>query len=227
MGKPVVELQSVTKSYGGRDVLRDVSLTVASGSLVALTGRSGGGKSTLLRLVAGLDRPTRGRVLVEGVDVAALDDLAASRMRLRRIGIVFQSLNLLPDLTVAQNVRLPLDLAGAPRSRGDARAADLLRLVGMDGFARRRPASLSGGEAQRVAIARALANEPAIVLADEPTSSLDSAGARAVIDLLEEIHERRGATILLVTHDPVVTARFPRSLALDDGRLLAAPPGAP
>lgn len=222
---PTLELRGVHRAYGAREVLRGVDLAVPAGALLTLTGRSGSGKSTILRLAAGLDRPSSGEVLIEGRDIAKLDDAELSRIRLRRLGIVFQSANLLPDLTVMQNVRLPLDLAGVPRGRGDERVRDLLRLVGLGDHAAARPASLSGGEAQRVAFARSLANEPAILLADEPTAALDSENAATVLDTIEDIHAARGASILLVTHDPLVMGRFGERLHIEDGRLV--PPSGP
>ena len=215
----LLAVRDVSKSYGGTPVLRDVSFGLAPGEVVAVAGRSGSGKSTLVKLLAGLDRPDAGAILVEGRDIGALDDEAASAMRLRRIGLVFQAYNLLPDLTVAENVRLPRQLAGATRAQADARAHEVLESLDVAQHASKRPSSLSGGEQQRVAIARALVNEPAFLLADEPTGSLDGANAHAVMDAFEDVNRRLGTTVLIVSHDDVVLRRAPRVLRLESGRL--------
>jgi ABC-type lipoprotein export system ATPase subunit len=186
--------------------------------MVALTGRSGSGKSTLYKLMAGLDRPTRGEVLLEGKLLSDFDDAAISRVRLERLGLVFQSHNLLPELSVVQNVRLPLDLRGTPRAAGDKRAIELLDRLDVGAHATKRPHELSGGQAQRVAIARALANRPAIILADEPTGNLDQDSARNVIAAFEEVNREMGATVLIVSHDPLVIERVPHRVAMDEGR---------
>lgn len=213
----VLEVVDVRRSYGRAEVLRGVSFALKKGSITTLTGRSGSGKSTLFKLIAGLDKPTSGEVRIEGVDTAKLDDAAASHLRLARLGLVFQELNLLPDLTAAQNVRLPLDLAGVKRAEATARAGELLRLVGLDHAADARPARLSGGEAQRAAIARALANRPALLLADEPTSALDRENAENVLGLFDEVNRTLGTTVLLISHDPLAVARARTRLHIDDG----------
>ncbi len=228
MADAVVEARSVTRRFGDAVILRDVTFRVPRGGLVAVTGRSGGGKSTLLKLLAGLDRPTSGEVLIEGRDISSLDDDAMSDVRLRRIGLVLQAANLLPDLTVIENVRLPLALAGRPRGEGLERATELLRLVGMESHAAKRPSVLSGGEMQRTAIARALANDPAVILADEPTGSLDADNARIVLDLIEDLHRRLGTTVVVATHDPLVVERVHARLSLDGGAVRwASPPPEP
>lgn len=213
----VLTVSNVRKAYGSVEVLRGVSFSLRRGSMTTLTGRSGSGKSTLFKLIAGLDHPTSGQILIEGVDNASMDDEAASDLRLRRLGLVFQSLNLLPDLSAAQNVRLPLDLAGVPRREADARVAELLTLVGLEHAASARPARLSGGEAQRAAIARALANRPALVLADEPTSALDRDNAENVLRLFDDLNRSLGATILIISHDPLAVSRARARLHIDDG----------
>lgn len=219
----MVEVRGLARSYGHVPVLRDIDFDLASGSMTTLTGRSGSGKSTLFKLLAALDRPDRGTIRIDGTDIAALDDEAASQMRLRTIGLVFQSSNLLPDLTVRENVRLPLDIAGVPRATAESRAADLLRLVDLKAHAEKRPNLLSGGEAQRAAIARGLANEPRILLADEPTGSLDRANADNVLDLFESVNAL-GTTVLIISHDPIVTERIPLRIHLEDGRITHARP---
>lgn len=220
--RPILQLEGITKIYreGNRDVvaLRDITLTVWPGEWVAIVGPSGCGKSTLLHLIAGLDRPTSGRIIVEGMDLATLNEEELARWRRRRIGFVFQFFQLLPTLTAVENVQLPLLLAGQPRAR--ARALELLEHVGLAHVAHRFPGELSGGEQQRVAIARALANEPRLLLADEPTGNLDSQSGAAVLALLEKTWQA-GKTILLVTHDPQLIGRAQRCFQLRDGILVA------
>ncbi|MFA5862740.1 MAG: ABC transporter ATP-binding protein [Candidatus Thermoplasmatota archaeon] len=213
----VLEVRGVSKSFGTTSILRDVHFTVPRGTIATVTGRSGSGKSTLFKLLAGLDRPTRGEILVEGSNIATLDDARMSDVRLRRIGLVFQSFNLLPDLTVLENVRLPMDIAGKPRREAKRRAEELLDLVHIAPLADKLPNVLSGGETQRTAIARALANDPAILLADEPTGSLDAANAENVLRVFEEINKELGTTVLVVTHDALAVGRFARSMTLADG----------
>ncbi|MCX7623841.1 MAG: ABC transporter ATP-binding protein [Thermomicrobium sp.] len=216
--RPLVELDTVTKVYrdGAREVvaLRGVSLRIEPGEWVAVVGPSGCGKSTLLNLVAGLDRATSGRVLVDGLDLGTYDEEALARWRRRTVGIVFQFFQLLPTLTALENVQLPLALAGQRQAR--TRALELLEAVGLAHAAHRLPSELSGGERQRVAIARALANEPRLLLADEPTGNLDSETSDAVLGLFASAW-RRGTTVVLVTHDPEVAARAERIVELRDG----------
>jgi putative ABC transport system ATP-binding protein len=205
---------------GGRPVtiLDGVSLDVDAGEVVAVTGPSGSGKSTLLGLIAGLDTPSGGSIAVDGVDVTRLGEGALARFRRRTIGFVFQSYHLIPTLTAAENVAVPLELAdaGAPL----ATAARLLGEVGLAERAHHYPAQLSGGEQQRVAIARAVALSPPLLLADEPTGNLDSATGGAIIDLLLALNRERGSTLLLVTHDAGLAARAARAVALRDGRVV-------
>ncbi len=223
-----LELRDVARTYGagqGRvDALRGLSLRLGSGSFTAVMGPSGSGKSTFLHCAAGLDRPTSGAVRLEGTDLATLDEDALSRLRRERIGFVFQSFNLIPSLDARQNVALPLRLAGHKPARG--RVDEVLRLVGLDGRARHRPAELSGGQQQRVAIARALIARPAVIFADEPTGALDTRTARDVLGLLREAVDGLGQTVVMVTHDPVAASHADTVLFLADGRLvdtLAAP----
>ena len=209
-------------SSGGRavTVLDGVSLDVARGECVAVTGPSGSGKSTLLGLIAGLDAPTSGVVEVDGVDLTRLGEDALAHFRRDRIGFVFQSFHLIPTLTAAENVAIPLELAGVREAR--ERAASLLDDVGLAPRAHHYPSQLSGGEQQRVALARAVARRPGLVLADEPTGNLDSATGAAIIDLLLRLNRERGSTLVLVTHDAALAGQADRQIALRDGRVVAA-----
>ena len=216
---PILRVEALAKQYGDAAVLRGLSFALPRATITLLTGRSGSGKSTLFKLLAALDRPTSGSIVLDGVDITKLDDDELADLRLRRLGLVFQSFNLIPDLTAHHNVRLPLDLAGTPRAQANERAEELLRVVGLAERARSRPNILSGGEQQRVAVARALANNPAILLADEPTGNLDRKNAENIYALFAEINARLGTTVLIVTHDEAATRRFPRRLELEDGVL--------
>jgi ABC-type lipoprotein export system ATPase subunit len=199
--------------------LKDVDLDVEQGEFVAITGASGSGKSTLLHLLGGITRPTAGHVLLEGVDLASLDDDALARVRRRRIGFVFQRYNLLPELSLVENVALPLVLDGIADKRSEAAAQRALETVGLAHRAGHRPDELSGGEQQRGAIARALVAEPAIVLADEPTGALDSVNSRRVVELLMRLVTERRQTVILVTHDPGIAASAGRTIRMRDGRI--------
>jgi putative ABC transport system ATP-binding protein len=205
---------------GGRPltVLDGVGLEVAEREVVAVTGPSGSGKSTLLGLIAGLDTPSAGSIEVAGVEVTRLGEAALARFRRRTIGIVFQSYHLIPTLTAAENVAVPLELAGDARPL--ARAQALLDEVGLGARAEHYPVQLSGGEQQRVAIARAMALAPPLLLADEPTGNLDSTTGGQIVDLLLALNRERGATLLLVTHDPALAGRAGRAIALRDGRVV-------
>jgi putative ABC transport system ATP-binding protein len=224
-GRVMIELRDVTKVYrsGRREVpsLRGVTLTVAAGEFVVIMGPSGSGKSTLLHLMGGLDTPTTGDVLLDGVDLAALSDRERSQLRLRRIGFVFQFFNLLPTLTAAENVALPLMLAGQskPRALGPARA--WLERLGLPARADHYPEELSGGEMQRVAVARALVTGPELLLCDEPTGSLDSTAGDEILELLSTLPEAGRRAVVLVTHDPRAAAAGDRVISLRDGRVEA------
>jgi putative ABC transport system ATP-binding protein len=211
---------SMRLSSGGRPVtiLDGVSLEVEAGEFVAITGPSGSGKSTLLGLIAGLDQPTDGAIEVDGVDITHLSEDALASFRRGRIGYVFQAYHLIPTLTAAENVAVPLDLASHRDAPGQARA--LLAQVGLAGRAHHYPAQLSGGEQQRVALARAVALRPVLLLADEPTGNLDSATGAAIIELMLRLRRERGSTLLLVTHDPALAAHADRIVSLLDGRLV-------
>jgi putative ABC transport system ATP-binding protein len=220
----VIRFDGVTKSYqaGAPAALADVSLTVAAGEVAAVMGPSGSGKSTLLNLVAGLDKPTSGTVTVAGRRIETLGEAALARFRARHVGIIFQFFNLLDDLTVADNVLLPAQLAGASRRAARARAAELLDRLGIADHRDDYPARLSGGQRQRVAIARALVNSPELLLADEPTGALDTATGQEIGRLLRELNAA-GQTLVLVTHDPALAQRYAaRTLQLVDGRLVPA-----
>jgi putative ABC transport system ATP-binding protein len=213
-----VQLESVTKVYQGgmTGALSDVTLTINEGEFAVIMGSSGSGKSTLLNLVAGLDRPTSGRVTVCGIDVDKLGETALARFRRDRIGLVFQFFYLLPNLTALENVLLPAQLKG---NSADARARELFEQLEIRETADRHPARLSGGQQQRVAIARALINEPALLLADEPTGALDTKSGELVMELLVQLN-RDGQTILFVTHDARLATRYAtRRLSMADGKI--------
>ncbi|WP_298957432.1 ABC transporter ATP-binding protein [uncultured Methylobacterium sp.] len=221
---PAIALHGVELSLGRGaarvHILKGISLDVAAGEAVGLVGPSGSGKSTLLMTMAGLERPDAGKILVEGTDLAGLDEDALARFRGRRIGIVFQSFHLVPTMTALENVALPLELADAPDAH--ARAERELAAVGLGHRLHHYPAQLSGGEQQRVAIARAIAPDPAILVADEPTGNLDEATGASIVDLLFGLKRERGATLVLVTHDPGLARLCDRTVRLRSGLVEAA-----
>jgi putative ABC transport system ATP-binding protein len=227
MWAPAVELRKVSKSYREgeveRAVLRDVSVTIASGEIAVLVGRSGSGKSTLLNVIAGIDQPSAGAVVVNGTDLTALDEQARTLFRRRHIGFVFQFFNLIPMLTVEENLLLPLDLNGRADAKGVDRARALLERVGLGGRGESFPERLSGGEQQRVAIARALIHDPALILADEPTGNLDVETAADVLDLLDTLARESGRTVLMVTHSREVVGVADRIFAIERGALVERP----
>ncbi|HXV06192.1 MAG TPA: ABC transporter ATP-binding protein [Solirubrobacterales bacterium] len=221
-----IEVERVSKTFAGRiRALREVSLSVAPGEVVAITGPSGCGKSTLLNVIAAIERPDSGRVLVDRVPVTELDDPSAYRRD--TVGFVFQLHHLLPMLTARANVELPLIAAGVPRAERRRRAVELLAEVGLRERAEERPATLSGGERQRVAVARALANEPRLLLADEPTGSLDSESGQLVLELLDRARERRGMTLLVASHDRLLGDRADRVVRMVDGAIAGDGPPPP
>jgi putative ABC transport system ATP-binding protein len=218
----MIELRGVSKTVpsggGSLTILHPLDLTIDAGRVVAITGPSGSGKSTLLGLLAGLDAPSSGSVILDGIDITALDEDSLARLRGTRIGFVFQFFHLLPSLTALENVLVPMEIAGVPQAA--ARAKSLLDEVGLQDRAHHYPSQLSGGEQQRVAIARALANNPPILLADEPTGNLDSATGHSVIELLLAVNRTRKTTLVLVTHDPELAAVADLAIALRDGRVV-------
>jgi putative ABC transport system ATP-binding protein len=222
MNEAVIEFDDVSKVYrlGGVDVkaLDGVTVSFRRGDFWAVMGPSGSGKSTMLNLLGCLDRPTHGRCLLNGVDVATLDDDALSSARLQGIGFIFQSFNLIPQLTVRENIELPLFYMGHEVHDCARRAGELAEQVGLGNRLHHRPTELSGGQRQRVAIARALANEPSVILADEPTGNLDTATGRQIMDILSGLH-REGRTLIMVTHEPDIAAHASHRLHLRDGRI--------
>jgi len=222
--EPVIALRDVTRTYptpeGPFAALDRITLTIAGGELVAIVGRSGSGKSTLVNVIAGIDRPTAGTVHVAGTDLGALDESELAAWRGRHVGVVFQFFQLLPTLSIVENVMLPIDFcATLPPAKARTRARDLLARVGIADQADKLPSALSGGQQQRAAIARALANDPPLLLADEPTGNLDSHTAAAVLDLLAGL-AREGKTVITVTHERDVGGLADRMITLADGRVV-------
>lgn len=222
---PILHVSQLNKTVAGMDagadaltILHDIDLVIQSGETVAILGPSGSGKSTLLGLLAGLDTPSRGKVELDGVDLFAFGEDGRARLRAEKIGFVFQSFQLLPALTALENVMLPLEIAGHDDAR--VTAERVLQRVGLEHRLQHHPAQLSGGEQQRVAIARAFAPQPRLLFADEPTGNLDTRTGQRIIDLLFELNEERGTTLVLVTHDTNLAQRCDRTLQLDDGRLV-------
>jgi putative ABC transport system ATP-binding protein len=216
----MIELRSVSKTVqsGGQPltILHPLSLTIARGQTVAIIGPSGSGKSTLLGLIAGLDSPSGGHILIDGIDITTLDEDTLARLRGDKIGFVFQFFHLVPSLTALENILVPMEIAGRRDAR--QRAQSLLDEVGLHDRGHHYPSQLSGGEQQRIAIARALANDPPLILADEPTGNLDTKNGRHILDLLLQAGRARAATLVLVTHDPSVAAVADAQLTLRDGR---------
>ncbi|MGD9852775.1 MAG: ABC transporter ATP-binding protein [Nitrospirales bacterium] len=200
-------------------ILETISFTIPAGQIVAIIGPSGSGKSTLLGLLAGLDRPTAGSIVIQGMDITTLNESEMARFRRTHIGYVFQAFHLIPTLTALENVLLPLELQG--RSRGEDRAQALLQSVGLEHRLHHYPIQLSGGEQQRVALARAFISQPSILFADEPTGNLDSHTGDRIIELLWQLHQEHGSTLVLVTHDDSLAKQASRILSLRDGHLVA------
>ncbi len=221
---PAIELRSVVRQYAmGENTVRavnDVSFAIPRGDFAALLGPSGSGKSTLLNLIAGLDRPTSGAIVVDGRDLATMNPAELARYRRNTVGMIFQSFNLVPSMTLAENIELPMRFAEVDRQDRASRAAELLSRVGLAKRANHRPAELSGGEQQRGAIARALVNRPSLLLADEPTRNLDSRTGQEIMALISELNSSLGVTILMVTHEQALADRYARrALHMADGRL--------
>jgi putative ABC transport system ATP-binding protein len=222
--RPTIVVDGVTKTYatGAAEVqaLRGVSFTIAAGEYVAIMGPSGSGKSTLMNVLGCLDRPTAGTYCLDGIDVGTLDDGALAKIRLRKLGFVFQGYNLLPRTSALHNVALPLFYAGVPGRQRSVAAAERLREVGLGDRVEHKPSELSGGQQQRVAIARALINDPAVLLADEPTGNLDSQTSEELLALFENLNAG-GRTLVVVTHDPEVALHAKRTIRVRDGRIVA------
>jgi putative ABC transport system ATP-binding protein len=221
--RAMVETHDVSRDYemagGVVHAVNDVSISVSRGQLVALRGRSGSGKTTFLSMIGGLDRPTKGSVTVDGLAVSELPESDLIDFRRRKLGFIFQAFGLLPVLSAAENVEIPLRLIGADPKERDARVRELLELVGLGGRANHRPHELSGGEQQRVAIARALANRPSVLLADEPTGQLDSHTGRGIMSVLQELVRSEGLTAIVATHDTTLIDLADSVIELKDGRV--------
>ncbi len=221
MGEPIIEIEGLKKVYLSGDVkthaLRGVDLRVERGEMLAVMGPSGCGKTTLLNCLSGIDDPSAGVVRVDGTDLATLDDDTRTGYRARHMGFIFQFYNLLPVLSAAENVELPLLISGIPAAESRERALASLARVGLTEWQEHRPAQLSGGQRQRVTIARALVNHPAIVWADEPTGDLDTANANEIMSLMQQLNRERHQTFVIVTHDPDIAARCHRTIHMQDG----------
>jgi len=220
----IVNLQGVTKDYGQGQALthalRGVNLSIEAGEFTAMAGPSGSGKSTLLNIIGGLDRPTSGRVEVDGREISDLSNTELGLLRRDRLGFIFQSYNLIPVLTALENAEYVLMLQGVPTAERRARVREVLAEVGLEGLENRYPRQLSGGQQQRVAIARAIVSEPALVLADEPTANVDSKTGKALLDLMHRLNEEKGVTFFFSTHEEAVMKRARRLLQLEDGVIL-------
>lgn len=223
---PLIQMEGIVKRFyighpNELEILHGIDLTVNEGEFVAIVGESGSGKSTLMNIIGALDRPTEGGYALDGVEVAAAKDKQLSAIRNQKIGFVFQTFNLIGRTSALKNVELPMLYAGVPAARRAARAKELLELVGMGDRMNHQPSELSGGQKQRVAIARAMANDPAVLLADEPTGALDSATGRVVMDIFHKLHREQGKTILLITHSQELAAECERIVTLLDGEIVS------
>lgn len=223
---PVIHMQSVTKKYyvgepNELQILFDIGLDIHEGEFVSVVGASGSGKSTLMNIIGLLDRQTEGEYMLNGKVTKLLDDTQLSRIRNKEIGFVFQNFNLIPKITALKNVEMPMLYAGLSQKKRTERAMELIELVGMGDRYTHDPARLSGGQKQRVAIARAMANDPSIILADEPTGALDTKTGRMVMDLFHKLHEEEGKTIVLITHSPELAAETDRMVTISDGRIVS------
>ena len=224
MAEPIVQIRELSKIYAQGEIqviaLDRISLDIAAGEFLALMGPSGSGKSTLLHIIAGVDRPTSGECRVQGVNVTRLNESALADWRNQNVGFIFQTFNLIPVLTAAENVELPLLLTRLGRAQRRKQAATALELVGLADCSKHLPRQLSGGQEQRVAIARALVTDPALIVADEPTGNLDSQSAHEVLGVLQSLRQDAGKTIIMVTHDPKAAAFGTRQIHLEKGELL-------
>ena len=228
--KEIIRMTNIVKRfYIGQpnelEILHGVDLTVREGEFVAVVGESGSGKSTLMNIIGALDKPTEGSYVLDGTDISTLGDKALSHIRCTKIGFVFQTFNLIPRTSALKNVALPMMYAGRGGAERTKRAKALLESVGMGERMSHKPNELSGGQKQRVAIARAMANDPSIILADEPTGALDSKTGRLVMDLFHELHEKHGKTIVLITHSPQLASECERIITIRDGRIIGEAKG--
>lgn len=223
--KKIIDMQGICKSFelGGGEplqVLKNIDFTVSQGEFVAVVGASGSGKSTLMNIIGALDRPTSGKYILDGQDTAVLKDNQLSQIRNKKIGFVFQTFNLIPRTNAIKNVELPMLYAGVSRSDAKQKAKELLSLVDMTDRMYHNPNELSGGQKQRVAIARSMANDPAIILADEPTGALDSVTGRLIMDLFHTLHKEQGKTIVLITHSQELAEECQRIVTIKDGQII-------
>ena len=223
---PVIHMESVTQKYyvgepNELQILFDIGLDIYEGEFVSIVGASGSGKSTLMNIIGLLDRQTEGEYDLNGTSTKTLDDKQLSRIRNKEIGFVFQNFNLIPKITALKNVEMPMMYAGVSQKKRTERALELIELVGMSDRYTHDPARLSGGQKQRVAIARAMANDPSIILADEPTGALDTKTGRMVMDLFHKLHEEEGKTIVLITHSPELASECQRMITISDGRIIS------
>lgn len=216
----MIEVKNIVKRFGNLEVLHGVSLGIVAGEIVSIVGASGAGKSTLLQIIGSLLEADSGEVIIDGVKLSTLSEDKLSDFRNRHIGFIFQSYHLLPEFTAMENVMMPMLIAGSKRIDAEARARELLDLVGMSHRVEHKPEALSGGEQQRVAIARALINRPSVVLADEPTGNLDTATRDEIQRLFIELRDRTGQTFVIVTHDVALAERSDRTIRMSDGRIL-------
>lgn len=223
--RTIIELHQIIKRFyigtpNQLQVLNGIDLTVREGEFVSIVGQSGSGKSTLMNIIGALDRPTEGDYVLDGTDMIAAKDAELSKIRNRKIGFVFQTYNLIAKTNAIRNVEMPMLYAGMPRRQREQRAKELLEMVGMENRMKHLPEELSGGQKQRVAIARAMANDPSIILADEPTGALDSATGRMVMDLFHRLHEEQKKTIVLITHSPELAQETERMITIRDGNIV-------
>ena len=230
MAKTIIDMKGIVKKfYIGQPneltILKGIDLTVEEGEFVSIIGQSGSGKSTLLNIIGALDRPTEGEYFLDGISINQAGDAQLSSIRNSKIGFVFQTFNLIPRTSALKNVELPMLYASMPKAKRTPRAKELLKMVEMDERMGHLPNELSGGQKQRVAIARAMANDPSIILADEPTGALDSATGRLVMDLFHRLHREQGKTIVLITHNPELAEETQRVVTIHDGRVVDVRPG--
>lgn len=220
----VIELQNLKKEYDlgpvKLQVLKGINLKIKKSEVVAIMGPSGSGKSTILHMLGILDRPSKGKVIIDGVDVSKLDDDELAKIRREKIGFIFQFFYLIPSLTALKNVELPMTFLGGSVKDKEKKAKELLKMVGLEGRMTHRPSQLSGGESQRVAIARALANDPQIILADEPTGNLDSKSGKEIMEILQKLNKERKVTLIIVTHDSSIAKHAQRIISLKDGMIV-------